>query len=347
MRTVILLTLALAAGAAKAVVPDNAYSHPQKLVVIDGHRKLNIFCLGTGEPTVLFDAGLGGDSLTWRKVQDEIATKTRACSYDRAGYGFSDPSPNPSDVKSIVADIDKLLKAAGIKTPVVYVGHSIAGLYGVALQGRHPEDVAAEVLVDPSVHDQNETYMAMIPAAMRPAVAKMNADMVAQARTCLDLAKNGALTNPADDVAKTCVGLPSRKIDPALSEALARQWASPAPHAANLSETISATPLNGSLSADRVQVEAARSSFGDKPLIILTASESHGTPSLSAEQNARLDAAWSAGHDVLAALSSRGSNSVVPDSSHSIQRDQPQAVIAAIETAIDQVHRAQVAPGRR
>ncbi|HEY1709704.1 MAG TPA: hypothetical protein VGG10_15655 [Rhizomicrobium sp.] len=47
-----------------------------------------------------------------------------------------------------------------------------------------------------------------------------------------------------------------------------------------------------------------------------------------------MDKAWIGGHDRLAALSRRGSNTIVPVSAHYIEIDQPAAVIAAIRKAI-------------
>src|SRR6185312_10627747 len=148
----VLTSSVVAAGAvaAQTVISSEDYAHPQRLVVIDGNRRINLFCKGQGTPTVLFDSGLADTTMSWRYVQGEVAKTTRACSYDRAGYGFSDPPPGASDVTANVEDIHLLLKAMGTDGPIVYVGHSIAGLYGVALQGRYPDDVAAEVLVDPS-----------------------------------------------------------------------------------------------------------------------------------------------------------------------------------------------------
>jgi len=40
---------------------------------------------------------LGDDSLIWAKVQPELSKTTRVCSYDRAGFGWSEPQPGPRD----------------------------------------------------------------------------------------------------------------------------------------------------------------------------------------------------------------------------------------------------------
>src|SRR5215469_481595 len=65
-----------------------------QLVNVDG-RRMHIDCTGDESPTVVLDSGLGDSYLSWRKVQPEIAKFTRVCSFDRAGLGYSDPSPHP------------------------------------------------------------------------------------------------------------------------------------------------------------------------------------------------------------------------------------------------------------
>jgi pimeloyl-ACP methyl ester carboxylesterase len=73
---------------------DIVYAQPGQLVDAGGFR-LNLYCMGSGSPTVIFDSGWGDWAPAWSKVQPEIAKWTRACSYDRAGAGFSDPGPMP------------------------------------------------------------------------------------------------------------------------------------------------------------------------------------------------------------------------------------------------------------
>src|SRR5690242_13675899 len=70
------------------------FPHPGKLVSA-GEFRLNVFCTGQGRPTVLLEAGLADSLDSWRRVQPEIAQFARVCSYDRAGYGYSDPGPKP------------------------------------------------------------------------------------------------------------------------------------------------------------------------------------------------------------------------------------------------------------
>ena len=68
------------------------YVTPGQLVDIGG-RRINLHCTGAGSPTVILMAGSASWSPIWYKVQPEIAQKARVCAFDRAGFGFSDPSP--------------------------------------------------------------------------------------------------------------------------------------------------------------------------------------------------------------------------------------------------------------
>jgi hypothetical protein len=47
-----------------------------QMVDVGGYR-LHINCKGTGSPTVIIEAGLGGWSLTWNSVQEGVARTTR------------------------------------------------------------------------------------------------------------------------------------------------------------------------------------------------------------------------------------------------------------------------------
>src|SRR5664279_478354 len=116
-----------AAETAGAPAPDpalDAYARPASLVDIGG-RKLNLRCSGSGAPTVILESGANADSLTWFKVQPLLARSTTVCSYDRAGYGFSDDGPMPRDIDADSADLHALIHAAHLALPAILVGHSL------------------------------------------------------------------------------------------------------------------------------------------------------------------------------------------------------------------------------
>jgi pimeloyl-ACP methyl ester carboxylesterase len=135
-------------GAGATLVPDAVYAAQHQLVAIDGPRRLNLYCVGSGEPAVVLEAGSGNSMVTWRFVQAEIASFTRVCAYDRAGLGFSDAAERPSDVANMADDLSRLVAAAGIPKPFVLVGHSLGGATAVLYAATHPDDLAGAVLVE-------------------------------------------------------------------------------------------------------------------------------------------------------------------------------------------------------
>lgn len=122
-----------------------------EMVDIGGGRRMHLICEGPkgAGPTVLFEAGAFGFSADWGVIQERVAAQgLRACSYDRAGLGLSDPGPAPRDGLAVVGDLEKLLAAAHEDGPFILVGHSMAGLYLRLYASRNPGKVAGVVLVD-------------------------------------------------------------------------------------------------------------------------------------------------------------------------------------------------------
>lgn len=148
------VTSALAAASA-----TEQLSRPGTLVDIGSHQ-LHIFCVGTGRPTVVIDSGLGGNSLEWIRVQRSLAPYARVCSYDRAGYGWSEPGPLPRTSSRIADELFTLLKKADIAGPYVLVGHSFGGYTMQLFANRHPTETAGLVLVDSSHPEQFERFLA-------------------------------------------------------------------------------------------------------------------------------------------------------------------------------------------
>jgi pimeloyl-ACP methyl ester carboxylesterase len=131
-----------------------AKNMPGQLYAVNGHA-MHMTCVGSGSPTIVLDAGLGNDSLIWGGVQPALAKTTRVCSYDRAGFGWSDALPAPRDADHIAMELHGLLAAAKIDAPIVLMGHSISGIYIRDYASRYPDQVAGLVFVDGSTPLQN------------------------------------------------------------------------------------------------------------------------------------------------------------------------------------------------
>jgi hypothetical protein len=66
-----------------ALIGDESYLEPQRLVTVGQGKRLNLYCTGKASSTVVFDAGRGDGSMVWALVQSGVARNTRACSYVR------------------------------------------------------------------------------------------------------------------------------------------------------------------------------------------------------------------------------------------------------------------------
>ena len=122
---------------------------PGKLVELGGH-KLHMNCTGKGSPTVVVENGLGDFSFDWILVQDRVSGFTRICTYDRAGYAWSDPGPKPRTFSQLNLELRDALSRLGERGPFVLVGHSYGGPVVRNFATAYPEEAAGMVLVDAS-----------------------------------------------------------------------------------------------------------------------------------------------------------------------------------------------------
>lgn len=275
-------------------------------------RRLTFRCSGQGGPTVIFESGWAADSAAWVRVLPMVASSRRACAYDRAGYGASDPGPDPRDASAIVGDLHAGLRAARIRGPYILVGHSAGGLYVRLFAARYPHEVVGLVLVDPSVEHQD----ARVAAVFGPGAGSV-APLQQRAARCLAAARNGRLPS-ADPTLSVCT--PQGRAPGAGS--LVDLWSAESSEIDTLFTT----------SSDEVQREAE--SLGDLPLVVLTAAGS------TQGQNPGL-AVWAQLHREVAATSSRGSARLVDRSTHLMMFQRPDAIVSAIDDVAEGARRRQ------
>ena len=301
-----LITLVLAVGAVYQFAESRSdiakYPAPGKLVDVGGYR-LHLLCMGYGSPTVIFESGVADDSLTWSAVQPAIAKTTRTCSYDRAGYGWSDPSPKVRDAKTIAEELHTLLEDAGVSGPLILVGHSAGGLYVRQYAALYRSEVDAMVLVDASAPDQYER--------MDPAIARGNEEFLRKLGYLEDTMPFGW-----PRLSGWCDHWPAAERDlRRTTECRLRPWV---------------THLQEMKAFDESSAEVLQSSsFGNMPLVVLT----EGTATTNDPPNS-----FGALQKELVHLSTRGSQ-VFVDGGHMIQVDHPQAVIDAVLGIIGEVRR--------
>ena len=130
------------------LTPTVAASRDQILTV--GGQNLHIETLGESGPTVVFEAGLGTDTSTWRLVSASVAKFARVMLYDRAGLGQSMPFNTSAAVTAdhVATNLHNLLGAADIRPPYMLVGHSLGGLYVQMFTRKYPNEISGVVLLD-------------------------------------------------------------------------------------------------------------------------------------------------------------------------------------------------------
>jgi pimeloyl-ACP methyl ester carboxylesterase len=325
---------------------DIVYGRLGQLVNAGGFR-LNLYCTGTGSPTVIFDSGWEDWAPAWSKVQPGISKWTRACSYDRAGTGFSEPGPMPRTSVRIAEELRTALHHAGIAGPYILVGHAFGGDNARTFAQLYMREVAGLVLVDADSDDVG-------PKAMQEDQHRGDVRILSQLRDCRNaIAEHKqlpALPSRPGQPQRTCAqqffrGLPEAAWSPELNGKLLEiAQTKVAMYDAYLSE-MEQTPW------DEVWLQQHRRSFGARPIRVLT-SGNHGVGHLERrppdtperikyqQETTRAQARW-------LELSANAKQIFARNSSEYIQFDEPETVISAIREAYDQtkVMRSKV-PGR-
>ncbi|OAI02081.1 hypothetical protein A1353_17250 [Methylomonas methanica] len=318
-----IVSLAALAGAiyqAERTAADlAAFPPPGRTISVNGVN-LHLYCLGSGTPTLVLEAGLGESSLSWYPVHAKLAQTMRVCAYDRPGLGWSDPVDAAIQPEDVAKNLHTLLNNAGISPPFVLVGHSRGGIYVRAFYHQFPEETQGMVLVD-STHEQSPMHQYPYAAwdyrkqAMLIAIAEplsriglvrllgiADADRRPSPLPAAILAAKTALQNRTDTAHAVVneIAVMRRGLDPA-------------------------TPPPGSL--------------GNLPLLVLTAgnlvdpdfvareAERAGKDVEAEKALARIQQAE---QDDLARLSSHSRHIIVSNSGHFIMQDQADEFVAAV-----------------
>ena len=328
MNKILLLALTLSSSLAFAAdAPGAEFAVPHRLVDVGG-RKLNLYCSGTGSPTVVFESPSGGAGWEWWAVQPKIAARTRACIYDRAGYGFSDPSPRAADAENAVADLHALLQAAGVAPTYVLVGNSFGGGTAELFAWKHPEEVGGLVLVEPMHEDENIRADAVTHGWMSDAERQI----VEFGTACAAQAEKGF--EPKSEAYEDCIGGADPSLPVAIGEIGLKQRLTPAWWRVRQAE-------RRALAQDREELRAARKPFGDLPIIALARGVSPylipGKP--QSEGNKAMEAANLALQTDVAHSSTHGEVRVVAGAEHVIQETHPEAVVTAVDDMLAKIRR--------
>jgi pimeloyl-ACP methyl ester carboxylesterase len=295
--TVLILLLLLVLGFAFEQIGQRRdlrlHPAPGRLISVGDHR-LHLLCKGSAAPTVIIEQGAGELSSVWWSVQDEIAKFASVCTYDRAGYGWSDAVGSSRTVEDRSRELHTLLTNAGVQGPYILVAHSYGGLIVRDYRRKYPTEVAGLVLVD--TPEESSIF--------RKAVLSFYAKARMMNRVVSLAAQFGALR-----VLRLWLPLDRYGfwlIKPAEYSALCDDLAS-----------LERVP------ASRRASESA-GSLGSLPVIVMTHGRPFPGPFVVLEEN------WSEGQKQLAALSSDNILIVAKNSNHMIQCDEPALVVDAI-----------------
>ncbi len=302
-------------------------------------RTIHLVCMGTGSPVVILTAGANDWGIVWNKVQPAVARKTRVCTWDRAGFGLSTPSEHRQIVENRTDDLQAALTIGGIAGPYVLVGHSMGAHETLMLTDRMPTKVVGMVLVDPLFPDSFSILGRVAPGFIGWVRTYSTSD-VPRYHACVMGLRAGDVGYGKPDP-NGCTKIPRSPTLPLeVRAALDRVQIDAGPRVLAAWYETQISYLTSSFSEEDAKATInLNRNYGSMPLVVLTAGED-GTPppdlpdSIKAELPKQA-AEWRRSHRALAALSARGANRIVPDSSHYIHQIKPQVVINAIDEVID------------
>jgi pimeloyl-ACP methyl ester carboxylesterase len=297
-----------------------------------GGRTLNLYCSGQGSPTVILETGGNSPGYTWLLLQSKMAEFTRACWYDRAGVGWSDPPSLPRTSASIVSDLHQALHRARVLPPYVMAGGSVGGEYVHIYTARYPSDVAGLVLIDSATPDMHEPDFYLSPINRMSGSSRhlicVALPVMARFGMIRLLASRERRPSPPD-------------FTPEQASVLAKLEAQPKAFRTDAEQACAATdrgrivPREGGGNPDINAATRNAGGLGDRPLVVLTAGRywaPHGFEKEAAEyheiQVHQLQAR-------LARLSTRG-RQVIVDAEHDMA-ESPNSIVTTVRQVVDEV----------
>jgi pimeloyl-ACP methyl ester carboxylesterase len=288
---------------------------PGKIYLVNGHR-MHMNCVGSGSPAIVLDSGLGSDALIWGGVQPQLAKTTQVCSYDRAGFGWSDQAPGPRDADHIAAELHQLLAEAHIAGPIVLVGHSIAAMYIRDYAVHYPQDVAGLIFVDGSTPLQDENLA--LKAAGETGLAQKASIMVM---------RTAAMTGISRVIGGCAKPIPG--FDAAAGQLLSEDLCHP--NYTAIEQELASFNASGH--------ETVRTGpFGALPVLIFSQDPARTTSlRFVAHEMVDMESAWSRMQEDLKKLSTRSRRIIARGSGHAVQIDRADLIQKEVPLFIEQI----------
>jgi len=322
----------IACGSAIGQAPADAlYTRPGTLIPAGTHR-LNFYCMGKGSPTVILEGGFGDWSPAFSGLQQRVAAFTRVCSYDRAGFGFSDPGPMPRRFDRLAEELHTALHNGGIAGPYLLVALAFGSGPARAFADRWMPEVAGLVLISGDAPDLES-------AEMTDFWQRLVVRQLPQVRLCRDWVAAGKampITPPPEYPRLNCYarlfrGLPDSQFSPELNAALERE--------------VARTTLWDTLISEMEEVPKGvaylkehRTSFGSRPVRIITANlfkDTASTPSASRLEHLRISYYEALAQSRFLELSSNAKQ-IFSDTGIIVHFEKPELVVQTIREAWDE-----------
>lgn len=227
-----------------------------------GNFGMHACILGKGKPSIIFESGHADYHDAWRFIQPELADNNLTLSYDRAGLGLSDNSPNVRTSLNKAKELYILLKQAKVKGPYIIVSHSMGSWVSRMFAQQYGDELAGLILVDPTHEDANEYTINSLPPDFLDSYKK-------------EICKEGSYEDMLESID---------------------------------------------------QIKKARASLKNIPLTVISA-DNHA-------MGAQFEEKWDEWQKDIVSLSSK-SNHITVNSSHNIQLEKPDAIIAAINSMLE------------
>lgn len=288
---------------------------------------------------MVFDSGFEDWAPAWSKGQPQIAKWTRACSYDRAGAGFSDPGPMPRTSLRIAEELHTALHHAGIPGPYILVGHAFGSDNVRTFAILYMNEVAGMVMDDCDFTDLEPKEMQDGDRDGREEVAS---DLRECGKAVAEHKPLPLLSSSPSDRGKTCAqqffrGLPEKEWSPELNAKLLEiAQTKVALYDAYASEMEQMTQ-------DEIYLQQHQTSYGSRPIRVLT-SGNHGVGHLEEKppdtpKHLKYEKEMTAAQARFLAQSSNSKQIFAYNSSEYIQFDDPETVINAIREVYDQARK--------
>lgn len=275
-----------------------------------GGYHIHLYTTGTKGPSVILDAGMGGNVLSWSLIQPEIAKFAQVTALDRPGNGWSDESPSERTSQNIVTELRTALRIANIPAPYIFVGHSFGGVHAQLWAALHPNEIFGIILVD-SIHGKQPQ---IIP------IPKINDKM-------LLLACRLGLIRLFTDLPtyKKSVAVFSKEVqDKFLAQLLTKKF----------TKTVLLEYANLETSCKQL-IDAG--SLGNKPLIVITAGKATSAEGsrYTQEQVDAMHILFKELQKDLVAKSTKGKQIIAEKSDHMITLNQPEVIIDAVKDMVN------------